>query len=135
MPRLPDSYDVASGFAPVKPSAIWEQIRDLENWPGYFPGWIASVEAGDDRFTATGPSREKFDMYPHSDAENRALDVEIVDELGSADTLRLRLLDMPGGTLVIAAHGKLSGSGEAAWAAKRDSIAEGVAELASKIDV
>lgn len=136
MPRLPETYDLARGFVPTKPAAVWDHIRDLENWPGVFPGWIASIETDEDgeRFTATGPAREKFDMYPHADAENRALDIEIVDELGSADTLRLRLLDMPGGTLVIVAHGKLSGSGDAAWAAKRDAIAEGVAELASKID-
>ena len=129
MADLPDSYDVASGFVAASASVSWEHLRDLENWPGVFPGWIATVVADDDRFTATGPAKEKYDLYVHSDPEQHSLDVETVDELGSADTLRLRILDMPGGSLVLVAHGKLSGTSPAAWAAKRDAVAAGLSAL------
>ena len=129
MADLPESYAVASGFAQSRGAEIWELLKEVENWPRVFPGWIASLEADDDRFTATGPQREKFDLYPHPDAEQRALDVECVDELGSADTLRLRVFDIPGGSLVIAAHGRLKGTSDAAWQAKRDAIAEGLSSL------
>jgi hypothetical protein len=57
------------------------------------------------------------------------MDVEVVDELGSADTLKLRLLDIPGGTLVLVAHGKLKGTSDVAWAAKRDAVAAGLSAL------
>lgn len=129
MAELPGSYAVASGFVAASSADAWELLRDIENWPRAFPGWIAAVEAGDDRFTATGPSREKYDLYPHADPEQRALDVEVVDELGSADTLKLRILDIPGGSLVLVAHGRLSGTSDSAWARKRDGVAEGLSAL------
>lgn len=129
MADLPDSYAVASGFVAASSSAAWERLRDLEHWPGVFPGWIASIVADDDRFTATGPAKEKYDLYVHSDPEHHSLDVETVDELGSADILKLRILDIPGGSLVLVAHGKLSGTSPAAWAAKRDAVAAGLSAL------
>lgn len=107
----------------------WEHIRDIENWPAIFPGWIARVEADDDRFHVTGPTKEKYDFYPRSEADRHALDVEIVDELGSADTLKMRVLDIPGGALVVIAHGRLSGTSDAAWERKRAGVADGLSAL------
>lgn len=78
----------------------------------------------------TGPSKEKFDFYPRPDAEHHALDVEVIDELGSADTLKLRVLGIPGGALVVVAHGRLAGTSDSAWARKRDGVAEGLSALA-----
>lgn len=77
----------------------------------------------------TGPSKEKFDFYPRPDAEQRALDVDVVDELGSADTMRLRVLDMPGGALIVVAHGRLAGTSDSAWERKRSGVAEGLSAL------
>ncbi|MGH2905555.1 MAG: SRPBCC family protein [Solirubrobacterales bacterium] len=130
MAALPDDYALASGYAAVRAAEVWELLRDVENWPRVFPGWIERIEAEDERFTATGPSREKFDLYPHPDAEHRALDVETVDELGSSDTLRLRVLDVPSGSLVVAAHGRLQGTADAAWNQKREAIAAGLDAIA-----
>jgi hypothetical protein len=127
--ELPDNYAVASGFVPVSSSDTWARLSDLENWTDVFPDWIASIVLDDDRFTATGPSREKYDLYVQSDPEQHSLDVETVDELGSADTMKLRILDIPGGSLVLIAHGKLSGTSPAAWAAKRNAVAAGLSAL------
>lgn len=129
MAQLPDSQAVASGFVPAKSADVFELVSDIENWPRIFPQWTASVEADDDRFTATGPAREKFDLYPHRDAERHAIDVECVDELGSADTLLLRVLDIPGGSLVIASHGRFKGTSDAAWQTKRDAVSAGLSAL------
>lgn len=129
MARLPDNHAVASGFVPAKAQDTWRRLRDVAEWPSVFPGWIASIVADDDRFTATGPAREKFDLYPQVDDEQLAIDVETVDELGSADVLRLRVLDMPGGSLVIASHGRLSGTSDKAWDDKRSGIEDGLASL------
>lgn len=130
MGELPDSIAVASGFAAASPAEVHELLADLSRWPTVFPDWIASVVQDDDRFTATGPGREKFDLYAHPDAEAMALDVEVVDELGSADTMRIRVVDAPGGSVITASHGKLMGMPEAAWAAKRDGVAAGLRGLA-----
>ncbi len=129
MAELPDTYAIASGFVAARPGEIWERLRDLERWPGIFPGWISAVELDDDRFHVTGPNREKYDFYAHPDPEQRELDVEVIDELGSADTLKLRLLEIPGGTLVIGAHGRLAGTSDAAWQQKRDGVASGLSAL------
>ena len=129
MAELPDNYAVATGFVPASASDVWARLSDLENWAEVFPSWIASIVLDDDRFTATGPSREKYDLYVQSDIEHLELNVETVDELGSADTLKLRILDIPGGSLVLIAHGKLSGTSQAAWEAKRDAVAAGLSEL------
>lgn len=129
MADLPDNYAVATGFVPATSSATWTRLSDLENWSEVFPGWIASIVLDDDRFTATGPSREKYDLYVQSDPEHHSLDVETVDELGSADTMKLRILDIPGGSLVLVAHGKLSGTSPAAWESKRGAVAAGLSAL------
>lgn len=129
MAELPNNYAVASGFVPSSASDAWEFVQDLENWPRVFPDWIASIVFDEDRYTATGPSREKYDLYVQSDPEHHALEVETVDELGSADTLKLRVLDIPGGALVLVAHGKLSGTSPVAWAAKRDGVSSGLSSL------
>ncbi len=129
MPALPDNHAVATGFVATSSSTAWEYLRDLEHWPSVFPGWISSIVADDDRFTATGPGKEKYDLYVHSDPEHHSLDVETVDELGSADILKLRILDIPGGSLVLVAHGKLSGTSPAAWDAKREAVASGLSAL------
>lgn len=110
-------------------SATWSYVSDIEHFPAIFPEWIASIEFDEDRYHATGPRREKYDLYAQSDAENHALNVEVVDELGSADILKLRVLEIPGGSLVLVAHGKLSGTSEAAWSAKRDAVAAGLSAL------
>jgi hypothetical protein len=120
---------VASGFVAAKSADTWSYVSDLENFPAVFPDWIASIEADDDRFHATGPRKEKYDLYPKPDSEHHALDIEVVDELGSADTLKLRVLDIPGGSLVLVAHGKLSGTSEAAWIQKRDALSGGLSAL------
>lgn len=129
MARLPDNHAVASGFVPARAKDTWQRLRDVGEWPSVFPEWTASVVQDDERFTATGPAREKFDLYPHVDDEQLAMDVETVDELGSADILRLRVLDMPGGSLVIASHGRLSGTSDKAWSDKRSAIENGLAAL------
>lgn len=129
MAELPDNYAVATGFVPASSSDTWARLNNLENWADVFPAWIASIVWDEDRFTATGPSREKYDLYVQSDPEQHSLDVETVDELGSADTMKLRILDMPGGSLVLIAHGKLSGTSPKAWEAKRDAVAAGLSEL------
>lgn len=130
MAELPESIAVASGFVAAPPSDVHEVLADLSRWPSVFPEWIASVVQDDDRFTATGPGREKFDLYAHPDAEAVALDVEVVDELGSADTMRIRVVDAPGGSVVTASHGRLMGMPDAAWATKRDAVAAGLRGLA-----
>lgn len=129
MADLPDTYAVATGFVAARPTEVWARLRDLEQWPAIFPEWISAIELDDDRFHVTGPNREKYDFYAHSDGEQRELDVEVIDELGSADTLKLRLLEIPGGTLVIAAHGRLAGTSDAAWQQKRDGVASGLSAL------
>ena len=129
MAELPDNHAVATGFLPAKSSAVWERLSDIDNWPGIFPGWIARVENDDDRWHVTGPTKEKFDFYPRPDAEQHALDIEVIDELGSADTLKLRLLDIPGGSLVLVSHGRLAGTSDAAWEFKRTGVAEGLSAL------
>lgn len=129
MAELPQSQDVAAGFAAKAPAETWEFVSDLERWPEIFPGWIARVEADDDRFHVTGPSKEKYDFYPRSEPEQHSLDVEVVDELGSADTLKLRVLAMPGGSLVIVAHGRLAGTSDAAWQQKRAGVEDGLSAL------
>lgn len=129
MAEVPDSYAVATGFVPATSSDTWAHLSDLENWSKVFPDWIESIVLDDDRFTATGPSKEKYDLYVQSDPEHHSLDVETVDELGSADTLKLRILDIPGGSLVLVAHGKLSGTSEVAWDSKRDGVSSGLSSL------
>lgn len=126
MADLPETHAVATGFLPAKSSAVWERLSDIENWPGIFPGWISRVEHDDDRWHVTGPTKEKFDFYPRSGEEQHALDVEVIDELGSADTLKLRLLEIPGGSLILIAHGRLAGTSDAAWKFKRDGVAAGL---------
>lgn len=129
MAELPPTFAVASGFLPVRSSEAWDRLRDLEQWHELFPAWIAAIELDDDRFHVTGPNREKYDFYAHPEPEIHELNVEVVDELGSADTLKMRLLDIPGGTLVIIAHGRLAGTSDAAWAQKRDGVEAGLSAL------
>ena len=131
MAELPPSYAVASGYLEMKSDDAWRLFKDVAGWAKLFPEWIVSIEDDDDRFTATGPNREVFDLYPKDDDEHHTLDVEVVDELGSADTLKLRVLAMPGGSLVLIAHGKLAGMPNAAWSAKRDAIAQGLHALSA----
>lgn len=129
MAELPDSIDVASGFVAASPADVHAVLSDVSGWPNVFPQWIAAIVADDDRFTATGPNKEKFDLYVHPDADALALDVEVVDELGSADTMRIRVVDAPGGSVVTASHGRLMGMPDAAWVGKRDAVAAGLREL------
>lgn len=129
MAALPNNYDVVAGFVAARPADVFAQLRELENWPSIFAGWIERVESDDDRWSVTGPARERYDFYPNSDVDARTLDVEVVDELGSSDTIRIRVLDMPGGSLVIAAHGQLAGTSDAAWQQKRDAVNRAVLEL------
>lgn len=129
MAELPDNIDVASGFVAASPADVLALLSDVAGWPSVFPQWIASVVEDDDRFTATGPNKEKFDLYVHPDAEALALDVEIVDELGSADTMRVRVVDAPGGSVVTASHGRLMGMPDAAWDSKRNAVAAGLQGL------
>lgn len=129
MAELPDNYDVAAGFVAARPTDVFARLRELGSWPQFFAGWITAAEEDDDRWRVTGPANERYDFYPTPDSAALTLDVEVVDELGSSDTLRLRLLDMPGGTLVVAAHGRLAGTSDVAWEAKRTAIAEGVAAI------
>lgn len=129
MAELPDNVAVASGFLPVPSAIAWALVADISRWPEVFPEWIARVEQDDDRFTATGPSREKFDLYPHADEAALTLDVETVDELGSADTMRLRIVDVAGGSAVTIAHGRLLGTSDASWDLKRSGIQSGLLGL------
>ncbi len=129
MAALPPTYDVASGFVAARAADAFAWVSDLTRWPALFPEWIAAAEADDERWRVTGPGKEKYDFYPHTDPEQRTLDVEVVDELGSGDILRLRVLEMPGGALVLVAHGKLSGTSDAAWVQKRDGVASGLTAL------
>lgn len=129
MAQLPETHAAAAGFVAAKSAAAFAFAADLSNWPALFPGWIDRIEPDDERWHATGPRKEKYDLYPTSDAEHFALDVEVVDELGSADVLRLRVLDMPGGALVIVSHGRLSGTSDSAWQQKRDGVKDGLAGL------
>src|SRR3954451_5983976 len=109
MAELPQNYAVASGFVALKLSDAWNLVKNVEGWSDLFPEWIVAVEVDDDRITATGPAGEMFDLYAKGDDLHHTLDVEVVDELGSADTLHVRVLAMPGGSLVLIAHGKLNG--------------------------
>lgn len=129
MVELPDNLAVAQAYVAESPSAVWERVGDLSRWPELFGGWVASIEEGDDRFTATGPEREKFDLYPTREDSTFTLHVEVVDELGSADTLHLIVLEVPGGCMAIVTHGRLPGTSEAAWQNKRDSVASGLHQL------
>lgn len=129
MARLPDNYDVAAGFVPARPGSVFTHLCKLEHWPEVFSGWITSIESDDERSAAVGPARERYDLYAQIDADALQLDVEVIDELGSADMLRLRVLDMPGGALVLIAHGRLAGTSDAAWQQKRDGIAQGLLAL------
>ncbi|MGB0872978.1 MAG: SRPBCC family protein [Solirubrobacterales bacterium] len=129
MAELPANIAVASGFVSSPSEDVWAFVSDVANWPRLFPNWIAEVVADDDRFTATGPAKEKADLYPVADAETLALEVEVVDELGSADTLRMRVVDVPGGSIVFVVHGRLSGTADAAWQSKRDAVESGLLAL------
>lgn len=129
MSELPATYDVSAGFIGATSADAWEHLRDLATWPSVFPGWLVSIEVDDDRFHAVGAARERYDFYPRFESEQRSIDVEVVDELGSADTLKLRILDIPGGALVIVAHGRLAGTSDADWERKRMGIAKGLAAL------
>lgn len=126
MAEVPDNFDVAAGFVAARSADLWRRICDVELWPEIFPGWIAAIEADDDHWRVTGPAREKYDFHVTADAEHRALDIEVVDELASADTLRLRVMDIPGGSLVVVAHGRLAGTSDAAWEQKRCAVADGL---------
>jgi hypothetical protein len=131
MAEAPKNVALASGFVAAPAAGVWQQVSDIAGWPQLFPGWTASIEAEDDRFTATGPRDQRFDIYPNVDDEHFALDAETVDELGSADTLRLRLVSAKGGCFVVVTHGRLNGMPDAEWDAKRDGIAQGLTALAA----
>jgi hypothetical protein len=131
MAEAPNNVALASGFTPVPAIEAFATFADLGRWADHFPGWIATIEflPDDERYTATGPQRERFDLYPQIDEDARTIDVETVDELGSADTLRLRVLDVNGGSFVIIAHGRLKGTPDPQWDAKRAAVADGLAAL------
>lgn len=132
MADSPKNVALASGFVSAPVAGVWQQVSDIAAWGELFPGWTAEVVAEDDRFTATGPSRQRFDIYPNVDDSNFALDAETVDELGSADTLRLRLVAAKGGCFVVVSHGRLNGMPDAEWNAKREGIAQGLDALVAK---
>jgi len=127
----PGNVVLAWAFVTEPAVIAFERVSELTRWPDLFGGWTAHVAQVEDHFTATGPEGERFDLYPTSDREALAIDVEVVDELGAADTLRLRVIDAPGGCFVVAAHAKLAGTPEAQWHAKRDAVAAGLDAIAS----
>lgn len=129
MAGIPDNVALASEFVVAPAGIVWTLVADVGGWGRLFPGWTASVAVEDDRCSATGPNGERFDLYPQADDERLTLDVETVDELGSADTLRLRVLSAGGGCFVVVAHGRLTGMPEAEWASKRDAVAAGLRDI------
>lgn len=129
MAEVPNNVSLASGFIPAPPDQAWARLNDPMKWPEVFPGWIASIVDDDDRLTGTGPQKERFDLYSTIDEDALAVDVEVVDELGSADTFRLRVLAVTGGSLVVVTHGRLMGMPDVAWEAKRDAVIAGLAAL------
>jgi len=131
MASAAENVAIATAFVAAPTARVWQIVADIAEWDHLFPGWTAAVAADDDRFTATGPNGEKFDLYPHDDEERHTLDVETVDELGSADTLRLRVLATHGGCFVVVSHARLNGTPDAQWNAKREAIAAGVESIGS----
>jgi hypothetical protein len=127
--EIPENVTLADGFVAAPARQLWPRLAELAGWADLFPGWIASINADDDHFTATGPNGQRFDLYPQIDAEMFAADVEVVDELGSADTLRLRVVEVNGGSFVLVAHGRLKGTPQSEWDAKRAAIADALSAL------
>lgn len=114
---------------PAPADRVWETISDLSRWPEIFSGWLASVTPDDDRFGATGTNNERYDLYPHPAEDRRAVDVEVVDELGSSDVLRIRLIDTRGGCFIVAVAAKLVGVSDDDWQRVSGAIGDGVAAI------
>lgn len=132
MPEVPDKLMLATAFCDRPADALWALLSDLTRWPEVFSDWLTSVADEDDRFHATGSAGERYDLYPHPAEDRRGIDVEVVDELGSADMLRLRLIDARGGgCFVVVAAARLAGVSDADWQRVRDALAEGVRRACS----
>lgn len=130
MAAAPDNLLLATGHVPAGADDAWRVISDLARWPELFSGWLAEVRDEDDRMHAIGTAGERYDLYPHPAGDSRGIDVEVVDELGGADVLRLRLIDARGGgCFVVIAGGRLPGVGDDQWRRLRDAIAGAVDNL------
>lgn len=130
MAEAPDNLVFATGFVPAGADAVWPLVSDVTRWVEVFPEWLTEVHDDDDRFHATGANGERYDLYPHPAEDSRGVDVEVVDELGSADVMRLRLIDARGGgCFFIVAGGRLPGVSDSQWQLVRDAIVAGVENL------
>lgn len=130
MAAAPDNLLLAAGHVPVGADDAWSVINDLARWPELFGDWLAEVRDDDDRMHAVGTGGERYDLYPHPAEDSRGIDVEVVDELGGADVLRLRLIDARGGgCFVVIAGGRLPGISDTQWERVRGAIAGGVDNL------
>lgn len=130
MPEIPDKLTLATAYCERPADAVWTLLGDLTRWPEVFSDWLTAVTDDDDRFHAVGTAGERYDLYPHPAADRCGLDVEIVDELGSADVLRLRLIDARGGgCFVVVAAARLAGVSDADWRRVRKALAEGVGRV------
>lgn len=129
MSTPPDNVALATAFVAAPSERVFKLLAGLARWPEVFPGWIVSIADEDDRFTATGTGGEMFDLYAHADLDARMIDVEVVDELGAADVLRIRLLDTAGGCFIAAACARVRGVSDADWNRKRGSIADALAAI------
>ncbi|MFY9264831.1 MAG: hypothetical protein WAO61_05335 [Solirubrobacterales bacterium] len=134
MNQPPQNVTLASAYAATSADAAWDIVSDPAQWPNLFPGWLARIAADDDSFHATGTAGERYDLYWHPSDDRRSLDVEIVDEMGSADVLRLRLIDARGGgCFVVVAAGRLAGVSDADWRRTCDALADGVRNVGAAV--
>lgn len=130
MPEIPDNLALATGYVAAGADRALALLGDLARWPEVFPHWLTAVAAEDEHFNATGSAGERYDLYPHPAEGERGLDVEVVDELGSADVLRLRLIDARGGgCFVVVTASRLAGVSADDWHRVRDALQDGLAGL------
>jgi hypothetical protein len=130
MPEIPDNLTLATGFLDAGADRAWALLGDPLRWPEVFPDWLTAVRPDDERLNATGSAGERYDLYPHPADDERGIDVEVVDELGSADVLRLRLIDARGGgCFVVVVASRLAGVSDADWQRVRDALRDGLAGL------
>lgn len=128
-PEIPDGLTLAATHLAVPTRAVWSVVADVGRWAEVFPNWLASITADDDRYHAGGVLGQRYDMYPHTDEDALALDVEVVDELGSADVMRVRLIDARAGCFVVVTAARLAGISDADWQRQRDALATGIRNL------
>ena len=127
MAAPPGNVALATAFVEASPDEVYEALADVGSWSRMFAGWLSEVRPEDDRFGATGAEGDRYDLYAHPGEDGRSLDVEVIDELGNADVMRLRVIEARGGgCFAIAAIGRMAGVSDEHWARVRNGVAAGL---------